>query len=175
MATKQKGHIWITHNEYMHRSFMLNVVLTICAIMSVFCGSFIYRKDRAVGMASAAALFVGVFAYVKASTLLHWDAFPRFVIAVLDAGLLLMMGVHIIMLCILSFVPQNGAVFAILLAWAFVIVMAVLTGWILHVDRRLSAAAEFVELRDTAAWILHADGRLSAVEGDTTYVMLATT
>uniref|UniRef100_A0A0E0JSE2 Uncharacterized protein n=1 Tax=Oryza punctata TaxID=4537 RepID=A0A0E0JSE2_ORYPU len=169
---KQKTHIWITQEQYTFRLLNTNAMLTMAAFGCAGLGFFLFAWNRALGMALGAAFFVGFFAHAKASMLLHWDVFPRFVLAILDRGRLLMpvACAAIVVVCMLRFGSQNGLRRATLFIWTVVMALAALTGWVLRVESRLSAAAEFIECDDNMSlWIINKDGRLSAlVERDTT-------
>lgn len=175
---KHKEHVWITQDDYTFRLFDINLVLTLAAVGCAGLGFFLFPRNRALGMALAAAFFVGFFAHAKASMLLHWDVFPRFVLAILDRGrrLMAVACVAIVVVCVLRFGTQDGVRRATLFIWTVAMALAALTGWVLRVERRVSAAAEFVELDgDTSLWIIRKDGRLAAVadiEGDTTFYLL---
>uniref|UniRef100_A0A0E0N6E5 Uncharacterized protein n=1 Tax=Oryza rufipogon TaxID=4529 RepID=A0A0E0N6E5_ORYRU len=175
---KHKVHEWITPEDYTFRLLDLNLVLTLAAVGCAGLGYFLFPWNRALGMALAAAFYVDFFAHAKASMLLHWDVFPRFVLAILDRGrrLMAVACVAIVVVCVLRFGTQDGVRRATLFIWTVAMALAALTGWVLRVDRRVSAAAEFVELDDdTSLWIIRKDGSLAAVadiEGDTTFYLL---
>uniref|UniRef100_A0A0E0CBR4 Uncharacterized protein n=1 Tax=Oryza meridionalis TaxID=40149 RepID=A0A0E0CBR4_9ORYZ len=145
---KHKVHEWITPEDYTFRLLDLNLVLTLAAVGCAGLGFFLFPWNRALGMALAAAFFVGFVAHAKASMLLHWDVFPRSVLAILDRGrrLMAVACVAIVVVCTLRFGTQDGVRRATLFIWTVATALAALTGWVLRVERRVSAAAEFVEL-----------------------------
>uniref|UniRef100_A0A0D9V962 Uncharacterized protein n=1 Tax=Leersia perrieri TaxID=77586 RepID=A0A0D9V962_9ORYZ len=147
-AAPVKVHIWITQDEHKFRLFLLKVALTGVAIMCVVFGAAISPKigSLSLGVALAAAQFVGFFTCVRTPMLLHWYIFPRWVIAILDAGFILVVGVDAVICCILYLEIENGIRFGSHFTWSFVVVLAVLAGCVFGVDRRLSSA-DFEEFK----------------------------
>lgn len=67
---------------------------------------------------------------------------------------MLAVAVHVVVVCLLYLDPgHNGVRAANLVTWTYVVVLAVLTRWVVHVDRRLSAA-DFVQFQGDTMYML---------------------